>query len=320
MQFVPYSYLGWRPARLRIPSVLRADGNYHIGGRWHDNLFKIVRFFRNPMVNPPVFWADGIYHIGGRWHDNLFFKIVRYFRKPMIMHWIGTDVSMVREADKIGGQISWPVLEACNHWTEVKWTAEELGTVGIRADVVPLTSTLPVENINPLPNRFTVLVYLPSNRPLFYGAHHILRLAREMPEIQFKCVGFNESPFHFTSDLIPTNVELLGRPDTLGKIYQESTVLIRMTDHDGLSFMVLEALLHGRYVIWSHSLGNAPGALAASNYETLYRHVETLYTQSIRGGLAPNYEGAKFVHAHYDPADIAKDIRCRIRALIQPVV
>jgi glycosyltransferase involved in cell wall biosynthesis len=261
--------------------------------------------------------ADACYFIGGLWTDSRFFKVAHLFRKPVVIHWVGTDVLEVREAIK-RGQVSHSLLKSSIHWAEVPWTAQELNNTGIPAEVVPLTSTITTARIAPLPKKLTVLVYFSDTRYEFYGAHHILRLAKEMPDIQILCVGLGSEgmPFHFTSDPIASNIKLLGRVDNLEKIYDESTVLIRMTKHDGLSFMVLEALAHGRYVIWSYLLDGSPGLFVASDYQTMFGYIQAMHRKHTQGDLLPNHEGAEFVQSHYSQARVAEEIRRRFQRIV----
>jgi len=264
----------------------------------------------------PVIWSDVCYFIGGRYSNNHILTLCRLLNKPVVMHWVGTDVIEAIEAFNTQGGLPRKVVGSCIHWVELNWTAKELSSIKISAEIVPLPVMLSTESVSPLPQIFTILAYLPAVRPTFYGAHHILRLAKEMPDIRFMCVGSKDSPFHFTSETLPTNIKLLGRPESLEKVYPASTVLVRVTEHDGLSFMALEALSHGRYLIWSYPLEGAHGALVASDYEAMYGHVQALYEKHVQGSLLPNYEGVEFVRSHYDPARIAKDIRRRFRSLL----
>jgi hypothetical protein len=264
---------------------------------------------------PALSQADACYFIGGLWTDNWFLRITRLFRKPLVIHWVGTDVLEVSEAIKAEG-VSRAVLKTSIHWAEVPWTARELNLVGIPTEVVPLTSTLTTARIAPLPKKLTVLTYFPDARYEFYSASYILRLAKEMPDIQIFCVGSEEMAFHTTSGPLPSNIKLLGRVDSLEKTYDESTILIRMTKHDGLSFMVLEALAHGRYVIWSYLLDGAPGLFVASDYEAMYEHMQVLYNKHLQNNLSTNDDGAEFVLSRYNPAQVAEEIRRRFQRIV----
>jgi len=264
---------------------------------------------------PSLFRSDACYFIGGGWRDDRFQKFARFFHKPIVVHWVGTDVLMAGKAKEMG-KVSDTVIRANINWAEISWTTKELEAIGVYAEIVPLTSSMVTSELAPLPQEFTVLAYLPSTRPIFYGGHYILRLAREMPDIRILCVGSEESPFHFTSEPLPSNIEFLGHPDSLEDVYLQTTVLIRVVEHDGLSFMVLEALAHGRYVIWSYPLDDAPGLSVAKNYEMMREQIDVLYKKNVRGDLMRNFEGAQFVRSHYAPEQIAEEIRGRFYRLI----
>jgi hypothetical protein len=254
--------------------------------------------------------ADACYFIGGRWKHDKFLDLALLMRKKIVMHWVGTDVKDASAAYS-QSEVSHDLIVRCQHWAEVSWTADELCAVGIPAEVVPLTSALTVSEAFELPSEFTILAYLPAGRALFYGAQHILQLARELPSVQVLCVGSAESPFHFASEPLPPNLLLFGRPESLRSVYFQSTLLVRMTEHDGLSFMVLEALAHERYVIWSYALDGAPGLYHAKGYKLMLEHVKALQTQHQHGQLPPNHDGAKFIHTHYDREIISANIRAR---------
>jgi len=259
--------------------------------------------------------ADGCYFIGGRWKRDKFLDLALLMKKKIVMHWVGTDVADATTA-YYQKDVSHKLIARCQHWAEVSWTADELCAVGIPAEVVPLTSALTVSETFELPSEFTILAYLPAGRALFYGAQQILQLAKDLPSVPVLCIGSVESPFRFVSEPLPSNLSLLGRPESLQSVYSQAMLLIRMTEHDGLSFMVLEALAHGRYVIWSYALDGAPGLYQATNYKLMLEHVKTLQTQHQHGQLAPNCDGANFVHTHYDIEIVSANIRARFAKIL----
>ncbi len=265
----------------------------------------------------PVIQSDVCYFIGVKYLNTHLLTLCRLLHKPVVMHWVGTDVTSAIEVFNKNGHLPRYIVEDCIHWAEVNWIAKELSSIQINAEIVPLPVMLSVAPVSPLPQTFTILAYLPDTRPTFYGAHHILRLAKEMPDIRVMCVGFKKSPFHFTDEPLPPNIELFGRLESLDQVYKDTTVLVRITEHDGLSFMVLEALEHGRYCVWSHSLDKAPGVFVAMNYETLHEHIHVLYDKHARGCLLPNYEGAEFIRRQYAPERMAGEIRHRFELLRQ---
>jgi Glycosyl transferases group 1 len=228
--------------------------------------------------------------------------------RPVVMHWIGTDVLVARSAHT-QGLFARKLVDSCVHWCEVPWISEELRSMGIWADVVPLASTLIPEEPPVLPAEFRVLTYL-GNRPDFYGYQAIRRLALEFPHLPFIVVGDSG----LRNEDVPPNLTLLGRVSNISHQYAQASVLIRMTDHDGLSFMVLEALAHGRHVVWSYPF---EGCMRATNYDMLRCHVETLVRQHQQGELTLNAAGLGFVRREYDPSQIASNIRRRMLGVIE---
>jgi hypothetical protein len=124
--------------------------------------------------------------------------------------------------------------------------------VGVEA----ATAWLPAPNapqagaVVPLPDRFAVLTYVPDTRPGFYGGPEILEVARRLPDAVFRIVGGTGS---WLADPAPDNVEFLGWRDDMARLYDESSVLLRVVEHDSVSCMAVEALAHGRPVVYSRS-------------------------------------------------------------------
>ena len=101
----------------------------------------------------------------------------------------------------------------------------------------------------PFPNQFTVLSYLPPGKPGFYGEKLIKVLIEKYPEIKFIILGINNFSHY-------PNVETkqIDYDTDMTEIYKKTSLLIRLTKHDGYSSMVLEALSLGRNVIWTYKI------------------------------------------------------------------
>jgi hypothetical protein len=249
--------------------------------------------------------SDAVYVLSGTLREGYFFKLARLLRKSIVMHWVGTDCLLATQ-DIQKGLSSDSLIQYCSHWVEVSWIAEELARIGIPAHVVPLTSTEFPHKISPLPGIFTVLAYLPEYRNDFYGADLIFLLAHEFPELKFLVVASTVDSVWVKGKDVPPNMSFLGHPDDIGNIYDMSMVLVRVTGHDGLSFMVLEAMAHGRYVIWNHALGPV---LVSMNYEQLSAEIRKLVDLHQAGRLNVNHAGFAWVEQEYNPQRIANNFR-----------
>jgi hypothetical protein len=253
--------------------------------------------------------AELVYLIGGqlrRWsRPDCLLRIVR---RPVVMHWTGSDVGFARTAAD-DDQLSQRLLGVPQHWAEVPWIADELRPLGITAEVVPLTSTRMPARVAPLPDRFTVLSYLPHKRPDFYGQRDVMELAGALPDVPFLIAGNDGTGMN-----APANVEFLGWQTAMEPVYQRATVLLRQPEHDGLSFMVLEALAAGRYVIWNHPIG---GAIEAQTPAESLACLQRLLALHRRGALGFNEAGPACVRAGYATEQVRGDIRARFERLIR---
>ena len=88
-----------------------------------------------------------------------------------------------------------------------------------------------------MPPNFTVLPYLPAPRREFYGQRHIWEAATALPDVRFLAVGRGERERN-----APPNVQYLRQVGDMDTWIDASSVLLRITPHDGLSLGVVEAL------------------------------------------------------------------------------
>ena len=255
--------------------------------------------------------ADAIYFIGGGAGRNRLVTLARVFRIPVVMHWVGTDclnaARHVAAGRKLGAQARY-----CRHWAITPGLAEELRALGLNPAVVPLSSTVFPSELPPLPERFTALAYLPERRPQFYGSEAVRSLALEHPTVRFLVMASSPTSTWIKDPPWPPNVEFLGRVQDIRKVYQETTVLVRVTRHDGLSFMVLESLAHGRHVIWSYPIGPVRATKTESEVGAEFRRLVRMHAA---GELGLNREGAAWVRTELDPQKIAADIRRRFQEI-----
>src|SRR5262249_49925263 len=87
----------------------------------------------------------------------------------------------------------------------------------------------------------------------------------------------------------------------MAPLYQQATVIWRPTRHDGMSFMALEALAHGRHVIWSYP---TPGVIQCRDAASARTELERLLELHRTGRLERNHLGAEYVAKHFSSAVI----------------
>jgi hypothetical protein len=258
----------WRPEILRVSARLEV-------------LTSILN-----IVNADVWYSIGA-PIGDRWLH----LAARLMRKPRVIHWVGTDITTLYRHPSLIRLCQRPGIE---NLAEVDWTIEALRKLGISATLAPLPPGVVTTAPPPLPEKFTVLLYLPRTRGEFYGRAEYERLMRAFArdDVRFIVVGGGE--FYAPPE---ADVQRLGWVSSLADVYAHTSALVRFTRSDGLSIMVLEALTHARHVLWSQDF---PYTTLVSSYADVEIEIRRLYDLHRSGDLAPQLEAAAYIAETYD--------------------
>ncbi len=236
-------------------------------------------------------FCDVWYTIGSPMYDRWITLATRIFRKPQVVHWAGTDILVAKEKP-------WLQHIAClpcyTHLAEADSTIRELAAMGIDARIAPIPPRLTTAEIPPLPETFTLLLYVRPSRPSFYGAVEYARLVNAFAHepVRFIIVGGGVVDVPSSGKVVN-----LGWMESLKQAYEQASMLVRYTEHDGLSLMVLEALQAGRQVLWTHPF---PHTTQVNDYSSLEIAVRDAYERHCRGELLLNIEGAAHVRANYN--------------------
>jgi hypothetical protein len=262
---------------------------------------------------PRLWRADVLYHISSRVDrrsPQAFLS--RVWRKPLVIHWVGTDVLVALDEHR-RGNTSHGLLSRAVHWCDAPWLAEELAEMGVQADYQPLPIVGMADVAPPLPAEFRALLYLPADPAArrVFDTETLLRLPRELPEIEFILIP---SPANSLPGPLPPNVETHGWEHDMDAVYRRVTVLVRLTSHDGTSFMSIEAMSRGRYVIWTYPM---TGVIQADGLPAVVAVLRDLSERHKRAELPLNEEGMRFARENFDSDQIAAEIDRRLRALIR---
>jgi Glycosyl transferases group 1 len=255
--------------------------------------------------------CDLVYQIGGRVTVGKFLRAAQFFGKDrIVMHWVGSDTLDQREAAFSGKSSSW-VTSRIHHWADSEWIHSEVAALGLSCDLVPLPSARIPDKPSPLPSAFCVLAYVPSVEVShLYGLDMILEAARALPEVQFELVGLRDGPVLNR----PQNIRVHKRIPNLWEFYQNASVVWRPNRHDGLSWTVLEALGHGRHVLWTYAF---PGCLRSTSVVEAIAHIERLHHLHKEKALTLNREGACFIAgSEYHPERFRANIRSRLEKIL----
>ena len=201
--------------------------------------------------------------------------------RPMIRWWVGSDVLNAIQDPAVAAAARRMDRFVFRNLTHVPRLAEELAGVGVRAQVIPPPAP-PVPSAtapcwSPQLAR-SILVYLPAERADFYGARVVEELAERRPDVAFYLLRDDGKRFAGRA-----NVVSMPWTDDMESVYAKIGCLLRITEHDGLSRMVVEALARGKHVIFSWPLEGCILAHNAAEAEQALRTIEA------KGG--PNLQG-----------------------------
>lgn len=236
--------------------------------------------------------CDVWYSIGSAASDRLLHRLAGMLGKPRVIHWVGSDIARLAVDPDLRTLLTAPNVR---HLAEVNWTAAQLKALGFDADIAPLPPRTHSNVVPPLPQTFTVLLYVPRTRGDFYGQPAFERLMKRLSDKPIKYVIVGGGSID-----VPPGVEAenLGWRNTLTDLYENVSMLIRYTPRDGLSLMVLEALSFGRHVLWTQPL---PFVRRIATYEDMERQIRVLLEQHEQGELHPQAQAAQFVRNEYLP-------------------
>ena len=219
-------------------------------------------------------------------------KKLRRFGKPVLYHWIGTDVYRFINDSFIKRFLKKNIINSSSvHNLVVSENLKtELEQFNLSSTIIPLTKLKFIDDMPVLPEKFSVLSYVPKNRWDFYHGDIITELAEKMPDIDFHILASGKENsgkpnlffYDFVIDTIP--------------FYKKCSVLLRITTHDGLPKMVLEALSYGRQVLWSEPF---PHCFTVKNSDECIAILNKLKLD-----CAPNTEGKKFVEDSFTESKI----------------
>lgn len=247
--------------------------------------------------------ADALICFGGPAPNAALTEAARRRNVPVFVIWAGSDVAKA-ENDPFGLEVI--KQEHFINLSDGPWLVDELRSIGVEAEYLPLTAVGCGGPVKPFTGEFRVLTYLPEPRRDFYGADLVYAAARAMPDVPFMVVGPGGA-----DPGAPSNVEFCGMVDDMQARIDASTVLLRQPQHDGKSMLVLEVLSRARHVVWNYEF---PFVHTARNLQDVIAELERLRALHARGELELNHGGRAFVLENFSREDIAANFSRRLDA------
>lgn len=240
-------------------------------------------------------FTDVVYSVNGTVKGSRVVDLALLFGKRIIFHWVGSDVLAARE-DIHNDTFKQSYISRVTHLSDAPWLTEELATFGITSKWIPLPLNFrKTENV-PMPAKFSILSYIPKGKEKFYGFDSLIWLAEKLPDVEIKIAGMS-----VYDEKIPNNIRLLGWVNNMEEEIRKSSVSLRIPEHDGLSFFVIESLMNQRYVIYNKRFDPC---IYADDDHSLLQQILELKGRHENDELRENKAGREYILTHFKEADI----------------
>lgn len=235
-----------------------------------------------------LYFGYGCYRI------NPYLRIAKIYKKKVISHWIGSDVL---KAQELGNLKSVQSYIDCN-LTCSPIIKEELLELKIESKEIPILPMNMSEEYSALPAKHGVIMYLPKGNEKFYGISYLEYAAKEFKDLDFYIVGNDNDSINLK------NVHFLGKipKEKMFELYDKTSILIRLPEHDGLSLMLLEALVKGKEVIYCYDF---PHTVRVTNNNELKEAIINIISN------VPKYneKGHNYILEQYNLHDIKERLK-----------
>ena len=221
------------------------------------------------------------------------------FNKKLIMQWMGTDALLAIKRFK-EKNILRKYIDYATHFVDSTWQESEVRSLMLEPNFVRFKYG---RNIRPLEryNDIHILSYVAKDKQEFYGLNKIIRAAEKFPSIEFRIAGLISCNYK-----IPENVKLIGwlKSEDMDRELKSAAIFLRMTDHDGFSVTVIEAISIGAEVIWTH---DAKGVNYVQSIEEMNKAIDKAIQDIKNRDLKPNQNTIDFAEKYYNKEELLKN-------------
>jgi glycosyltransferase involved in cell wall biosynthesis len=189
-------------------------------------------------------FSDIVISMNGVTDNSGSLNLVLKRRKKLILQWQGTDVLIAMERFQ-KGTIERKYIDYASNFVDSEWLFDEVKSLKVHVEYLYFKSAT-VQACTEKYERISVVSYVAESRQEFYGMQKIAEIAKVYPEIDFHLYGLKTAEFPTTS-----NVHFHGwvTPEVFAERLKSTPIFLRLTDHDGFSVSVIEALAYGCEVI-----------------------------------------------------------------------
>ncbi len=208
-------------------------------------------------------------------------------KKKLIMQWQGTDVQYAANRHK-DGSINRKYIDYSTHLISSSWFKDELKDIVDHFVYAPF-SYVKEAKMGEKYTKVSIISYIANGREKFYGWDELIEFAKNQPEIEITIVGTEGKGLEY-----PINVKCLGwvNESKFINLLKNNPIFVRLTDHDGKSISVAQALSYGCEVIWTYEFDNC--YKIEKNVLSLQNQITFLQNRIEERGLIPNLENIKF--------------------------
>lgn len=266
--------------------------NYHFFDTYNSKWAQLLFYLYLPF-------SDIVISMNGVTDNSGSLNLVLKRRKKLILQWMGTDALLAMERFK-KGTIERKYIDYASNFVDSEWLFDEVKSLKVPVEYLYFKSAT-VQACTEKYESISVVSYVAESRQEFYGMQKIAEIAKVFPSIDFHLYGLKNAEFPTTS-----NVHFHGwvTPETFAKRLKETPIFLRLTDHDGFSVSVIEALAYGCEVIMS--LPFELTHLATSTDEAIEKMLSVISTIEARG-MAPNQAVIEAVKLRFNPEILAKN-------------
>ena len=212
------------------------------------------------------------------------------------MQWMGTDALLAMKRFE-ENTINRKYIDYSTHFVDSPWQKEEVKSIQLNPKFIRFKYGREIKPLERYPD-IHILSYIAQNKQEFYGIKKIINAAEQFPTIEFRITGMTKCDFK-----IPDNVKAIGWLDSVGmeRELKNAAIFVRMTDHDGFSVSVIEAISIGAEVIWSH---NAECVHYVQNTEELNHAIKNTVEKIKKRDYKPNQKTIDFAKTYYVKSEL----------------